>query len=243
MTKKTEDKTSQEIELQCLEEMIAKWRRDCQEGVDAEGFESLTSVLEGWFDKPWIDLPEKQQARYERDVLLLKEGDEKFPLWDDISPEQRRYIAELWDYQHDPEIETEREKDFEKYCSLEAKKKEKMEWKLMTPATITEKAEKDRQLNRLQEEIDELESWFDPTKNNTRSRSDGNSLKTKKAYLDVRNKEIQKDSEELELEYIKNEESYTLDKLAKDLFMMEKYKKLNLDQNTFRRLISRKYKA
>ena len=53
-------------------------------------FNSLTTALEGWFDKPLADLPGEQQQRIRDDF---------FPMpWDSLNEDQRRSVAAQMDY-------------------------------------------------------------------------------------------------------------------------------------------------
>jgi hypothetical protein len=57
-------------------------------------FNSLTTALEGWFEKPLADLPDEQQQRI-RDAF--------FPMpWDRLNENQRRSAADQIDYWNDP---------------------------------------------------------------------------------------------------------------------------------------------
>jgi len=78
-------------------------------------FESLVLKLEGWFDKLLADLTDEIQE-------LVTDGPPFFGLWDELKLDDRRKVAEEWDYQHDPETRVNQEKDFLRGFVEEGKK-------------------------------------------------------------------------------------------------------------------------
>ncbi len=66
------------------------------------GFESLSAGLEGWYGADLDALPAALKARVLSDFALCS--------WNHFSPDQRRALAQQWDYKHDPALEPERQR-------------------------------------------------------------------------------------------------------------------------------------
>ena len=69
-----------------------------------EPFESLEAALRGLLEWDFAELPPQIQSRVESAFQLIS--------WDDLTPERRRYVAKVWDVDHDPAAQAERERGF-----------------------------------------------------------------------------------------------------------------------------------
>lgn len=108
-------------------------------------FESLATALEGWFDKPMAELPDKLRHRVETDL---------FPTpWDSVSPEQRRIGAANWDNQHDPAMESERHYWWDFDIRMNELKKQIETWTAIATPTATDLTQKETRLAELQREL------------------------------------------------------------------------------------------
>lgn len=108
-------------------------------------FVSLTTALDGWFDKPLAELPETIQERVRQDF---------FPMpWDGLSFEQRQGVARQWDYNHDPATEPDRRfwEDF--FAKKEELEKQIEQWQSVAAPTAVELAQRERRLSELQGEL------------------------------------------------------------------------------------------
>ncbi|HWQ39356.1 MAG TPA: hypothetical protein VNM24_12240 [Burkholderiales bacterium] len=105
------------------------------------GFNSLTAALEGWFDKLLRDFPKDLQKRIERDF---------FPMpWDNLSPAQRRSVAQRWDYQSDPATEQDRQFWCDLFVRKDAIEKQIAEWKAVATPTASDLAQPEAGLAKL----------------------------------------------------------------------------------------------
>lgn len=105
-------------------------------------FSSLAAILEGWFEKPLIDLPEELRQRVKYEFLPL--------CWDDLAPDQRRSVSLQWDYQHDPSTEQERTFWFEFHRRRNAIKKQIAEWETVATPTASDLARQETRLAELE---------------------------------------------------------------------------------------------
>lgn len=85
-----------------------------------DAFVSLSKELDGWFEKPFDELPEEIRERVRRSFPAAPQGE--FPInprgpyptssrssWDWLDKDQNRRRALEWDYEHDPELATTRD--------------------------------------------------------------------------------------------------------------------------------------
>lgn len=108
-------------------------------------FSSLAAILEGWFEKPLIDLPEELRQRVKYEFLPL--------CWDDLAPDQRRSFSLQWDYQHDPSAEQERAFWFDFWGEKSAIEKQIGEWKTVDTPTAGDLAQKETRLVELEKTL------------------------------------------------------------------------------------------
>lgn len=100
-------------------------------------FVSLKAALKGCFDNPLEGLTGELRARIESDLFLLP--------WDQLTPEQRRMAAEQWDYQHDPETESDREYWWNLYVRQDEVETEISRWEATSTPTASDlKIKQDR---------------------------------------------------------------------------------------------------
>ncbi|MDP3333218.1 MAG: hypothetical protein Q8S55_14770 [Methylococcaceae bacterium] len=110
-----------------------------------ESFNSLTVALEVWFDKPMEELPDEQRHRVETDF---------FPMpWNDLSQDQRRSVAEQWDYQHNPAMESDRQYWWDFYQRMQALEDQIEQWNFIATPTATDLMQKESRLAELQREL------------------------------------------------------------------------------------------
>lgn len=115
-------------------------------------FNSLTTALEGWFDKPLADLPDEQQQRI-RDAF--------FPMpWDRLNENQRRSAADQIDYWNDPATEDKREQRWQLLCKLDVLEREMAEWKAVATPTSLDKATRDDRLKALRGEFEAIKAEY-----------------------------------------------------------------------------------
>jgi len=108
-------------------------------------FASLTTALDGWFDKPLSELPEAIQKRVRKDF---------FPIpWDSLSTEQRHSVARQWDYNHDPATEPDRQFWWDFFIKKDEVEKQIAQWESVAAPTSRELAQKERRLKELHAEL------------------------------------------------------------------------------------------
>lgn len=73
-----------------------------------DDFESLSGALDGWFEVDWTELPAPLQERVRKDFFPMS--------WDQLAPDQRRYVAGQWDQKHDPALVPERQRAWDLVC-------------------------------------------------------------------------------------------------------------------------------
>lgn len=108
-------------------------------------FDSLSKVLDGWFDKPLAELPDALRHRVETDYSPMP--------WDNVSPGNRRSVAAQWDYQHDPAMENERQYWWDFYIRMDGLKKQIETWMAIATPTATDLAQKENRLAELQRDL------------------------------------------------------------------------------------------
>jgi hypothetical protein len=112
-------------------------------------FESLTTALEGWFDKPMDNLPDEQRHRVETDF---------FPMpWDRLSADQRRSMAAQWDYHHDPATEGHRQYWWDFHMDMEDLENQIAKWEAVATPTATDLEKKENRLAELKQKLAEME--------------------------------------------------------------------------------------
>jgi len=128
-------------------------------------FDSLTTALEDWFDKPLCDLPEAVRERIKQDF---------FPMpWDDLSPDQRRSVAAQLDYQNDPATEGDRKFWWDFIERKRALEKQIAQWEAVSATTASDLEKREARLTELRRELTVMD------KKQRNARND---------YLDPRNK-------------------------------------------------------
>ncbi|MBS0587659.1 MAG: hypothetical protein JSS37_06810 [Proteobacteria bacterium] len=112
-------------------------------------FNSLTLVLEEWFDKPLSAMPDEVRQRIEQDFSLIP--------WDDIDPDQRRSIALQLDYQRDPATKQDRQYWWDFFWSKEALEEQIAKWSAIATPTASDLAQKEIRLEELKKELAHME--------------------------------------------------------------------------------------
>lgn len=114
-----------------------------------ERFDSLSLVMEEWFDRPLCDLPEALRQRVQQEF---------FPMpWDQLSADQRRSVALQLDYQHDPATEQDQKFWWDFFERVGGLKKQVAEWEAVATPTAAELATKEGRLAELQQELTRME--------------------------------------------------------------------------------------
>lgn len=115
-----------------------------------EQFDALTLALEGWFDRPLIELPEALRQRVHKEF---------FPMpWDQLSVDQRRSVSLQIDYQHDPDTEQDQKFWWDFFERVGGLKKQVAEWEAVATPTASELAIKEDRLAELLQELDRMEA-------------------------------------------------------------------------------------
>lgn len=124
---------------------------------DYSAFDSMARALEGYLNRSLDELPEDMRQCVARDSILSV-------LWDDLTPEQRRYAAEQWDYQNNPANDEDRVHWFDYYWSLNVNLKEKRaklaEWEQVGAPNAVDLKEKEGRIEGLKREICQLEQQY-----------------------------------------------------------------------------------
>lgn len=108
-------------------------------------FVSLTTALDGWFDKPLSELPKHLQERVRKDF---------FPMpWESLSSEQRQSVARQWDYNHDPATEQDRQFWWDFFIKIDELEKQIEQWASVAAPTAAELARKESRLKELRGEL------------------------------------------------------------------------------------------
>lgn len=113
------------------------------------GFDSLTTALEGMYDKPLRDLPKDLQKRIEQDFSPMP--------WDDLSPDQRRSVAQQWDYQNDPATEQDRQFWWDFIARKGAIEEQIAEWEAVATPTASDLTQRETRLAELRRELAVME--------------------------------------------------------------------------------------
>ena len=112
---------------------------------DQLDFQSLTKYLNGWFDKAFNELPSGIQKRIKKDF---------FPMpWDDLSVEQRQDVANQWDCQNDPAMESERQYWWDFFIRRDELEKQIKQWSDIASTNATDLAIKEKRLTELNAEL------------------------------------------------------------------------------------------
>lgn len=111
-------------------------------------FNSLTLLLEPWFDKPLSELPDELRQRIKQDFL---------PPWDALSPDQRREAALQIDYQRDPATEEDRQRGWDLTLRRERIENDIAAWEATATPTASDLAHKEARLAELNRELDQLD--------------------------------------------------------------------------------------
>lgn len=115
-----------------------------------ERFDSLTSALEDWFDRPLSGLPDPLRERVDLEF---------FPMpWEQLTTDQRRSVALQLDYQHDPATEQDRKFWWDFFQRVDELKKQVAEWQAVATPTAAELAKKETRLAQLQQELTRMEA-------------------------------------------------------------------------------------
>jgi hypothetical protein len=112
-------------------------------------FESLNVALGNWFDKPLTSLPTVLQQRVEKDFFPLS--------WESLSVEQRRELANQWDYKHDPAMESDRKYWWDFYQRKQNLKSQIEQWSSIATPTATDLAQQETRLAALKLALAEME--------------------------------------------------------------------------------------
>ncbi len=111
----------------------------------ADGFESLTLVLENLFETPLDQLPVALRQRVEREF---------FPMpWDSLSAEQRRSVALQVDYQNDPATGQDRRFWWVFYERMRDLEKQIATWEAIATPTASDLAQREARLAELRQEL------------------------------------------------------------------------------------------
>ena len=112
-------------------------------------FQSLTLALEAWFDKPMDELPVALQLRVRNEFSPMP--------WDGEDPESRRKVTLNLDYQHDPEMEKDRQHWTLFWQQQSALKRQIEDWQRTATPTAGELATKEARLDALKRELARME--------------------------------------------------------------------------------------
>ena len=112
---------------------------------------SLEAELEDWFETPFDELPEDLQKRVER-------GFRPTP-WDNLTPDDRRRRACLWDGWENPAFERERRRfwDLGLLKDMHKVKEEIEKWETTPHLSISELESKERHIEELNNELQTIE--------------------------------------------------------------------------------------
>ena len=119
------------------------------EGIDGEKYEPLEILIEPFIHLSLNELPDAVRKRVDKAYFLRL-------FWDD-RPEQRQYLANQHDMQHDPKFERENEYFFALGCQCYEIESKKREWELRASQNITEEDIKEKKLSALTAQLDALQ--------------------------------------------------------------------------------------
>lgn len=114
-------------------------------------FDSLTLVLENWFDTPMCDLPDALRQRVEKEFSLMP--------WDRLTADQRRSGALQQDYKHDPITEQDRQFWWDFFERKNALEKQITRWQTTTTPAADGRALNETSLAALQQEFARMERY------------------------------------------------------------------------------------
>lgn len=112
-------------------------------------YSSLVAALDEWFDSPLCDLPKELHKRIKTDFSPMP--------WDDLTAEQRRDVAQQWDYQHDPSTEQERQDQWNFQIRKDHLKNKIRKWELTPCPTALDLAKQEERLTELNNELATME--------------------------------------------------------------------------------------
>jgi len=117
-----------------------------------DDFEPISPILEGFYHLDYAQLPADIQERV---------SEVFFPIpWGRVSPEQRKSLAEGFDYSNDPATEPERQR-ISALCDKERQIKQGIErWSNVSTPTAQDLALKEEKLKALYRQRDEVEATF-----------------------------------------------------------------------------------
>ncbi|MBV1930488.1 MAG: hypothetical protein KUG71_02125 [Porticoccaceae bacterium] len=108
-------------------------------------FDSLVTVLDGWFETSLADLPDELSQRVQSDF---------FPMtWDELIPDQRRSVAQLCDYQNDPNMEANQEYWWNHFLRIDELNQKIGSWERVSAISATELDLKEKHLKELKQEL------------------------------------------------------------------------------------------
>jgi hypothetical protein len=113
-------------------------------------FLSLADALEPWFDVDLKALPITLQTWVEREFQLVT--------WDQLSAEQRRYLAAQWDQEHDPALEAERKRSWDLVCRISDIERQIERWDLVPAPTASDLDVKERKQAELRAELAKVQA-------------------------------------------------------------------------------------
>lgn len=112
-------------------------------------FVSLTTALDGWFDRPLSKLPKLLQERVRRDFVPMP--------WESLSSKQRQSVARQWDYNHDPATEPDRQFWWDFFIKKDELEKQVEQWQAVAASTAGELAQKESRLDELHAELERMQ--------------------------------------------------------------------------------------
>lgn len=115
-----------------------------------DNFDSLTLAFEDWFETPLCDLPDTLRQRVEQEFSPMP--------WDNVYPDQRRYVALQLDNQHDPATEQDQKfwsNFFERMSSL---KTQVAKWEEVATPTAADLATKETRLAELKQKLARMDA-------------------------------------------------------------------------------------
>lgn len=116
------------------------------------GFEPLRQALDGWFEADLASLP---------DDLRERVGQDLFPLaWEQLTPDQRRSAAAQFDQQHDPALEGERQRAWDRVIELSDLRRQIERWEQVAAPAARDLEIKDATLAELRHTLAKLEARF-----------------------------------------------------------------------------------
>lgn len=118
-------------------------------------YDSLEKALDAWFGRSFNELPNPLRRRVIADFLVAN--------WDNLTPDERRSVAQQHDYQHDPATNDHREFWFNFYANLQDLEQEIDEWEMVAAPTASDLEKKKQSIALLKEKkahLDRLEGIY-----------------------------------------------------------------------------------